>query len=120
MGMLTVVILHNDAMDAFQSDPKAFGEAILNGVDQANMNARQATVGFKNYSNYIHVEPSRHADHNVLWISSGNAVHVIGEGEHDWRALCKRNPECAKSYYARAKELLKWAKRSFDELTGKK
>lgn len=120
MGMLTVVVLHNDAMGAFQEDPKAFGEAILRGVDQANMNARQASVGFKNYANYIHVEPSRHADHNVLWISSGNCVHVIGSHEHDWDDLCKRNPECANSFHDKAKDLLKWAKKRLDLLAGKK
>ena len=119
MGFLTVVILHNDAMGSFKDNPKAFGEAILNGVDQANHDNMQVSVPFSAYANYIHVEPSRHADHAALFLNSGNQVHVIGAHERDWETLCKENPECATSFYQKAKDLLRWAKVRLDKATGK-
>lgn len=115
MGFITPVILRNDAMDAFRKDPKAFGEAILEGVDKANMENGQVDVPFKSYSNYISVEKSRHADHHALFLSMGNCVTVIGEYERDWERLLERNPEFANRLVKEAESILKFAKRKMKE-----
>ena len=62
MGFITVVVLHNDAMGEFQADPKRFGETILKGIAQANMEYEEVAMPIGNHANYIHVHPSRHAD----------------------------------------------------------
>ena len=104
MGFLTTVLLRNDCIGQFQKDPKALGEAILKAMDEANYINKQVDG-----PGCIKVEPSRHADHSVLFIQTGNTLHVIGEGERDWKDLIVRNPECAKSFYAKAKAIMKCA-----------
>lgn len=115
MGFLTQVVLHIDALHAFRADPKAFGEAILDGIDKAEESGKQESVGFKNYGGYIGVEPMRHADHNALFISSGNCMHVIGDFEKDWQDLLKNNPEFAEKIVKQAGQILKQAKKSLKE-----
>jgi hypothetical protein len=111
MGYLTPVILLNDAMHEFREDPKLFGEAILDGVDKANRENGQVSVGFKGYCNYINVERSRHADHHALFLSMGNCVTVVGAYEKDWEDLIERNPELAGRMVKEAESILKFAKK---------
>lgn len=107
MGFLTEVVIKNDALGAFEKDPKLFGETILKGINEANMKNQQVSMGFNGYANYISVEPSRHADHEVLFIHSGNHVSVIGNYEQDWEALKKRNVDYAISLLKKAKDIIK-------------
>lgn len=112
MGMFTVVVLHNDAIHAFQQNPKAFGEAILSGVENANMEGRQVDVPFDSYSNYLRVEPSRFTSGDSLFLASQGSFQALGS--RDWNELIERNPECAKDFFTRAKDLFGWVKTAFD------
>jgi len=110
MGYLTPVILMNDAIHSFAEDPKGFGEAILAGVDKANMKNGQVSVGFRGYCNYINVERSRHADHHALFLSMGNCVTVVGAGEQDWENLVESNPKFAEKLIKEAEFIIKYTK----------
>ncbi len=74
MGYLTTITVYNDAMGAFESDPKHFGERILEGISQANRAHKEVSVGFMGYGNYISIQPSRHADAHTVYLHSGNTV----------------------------------------------
>lgn len=110
MGHLTVIVLHNDAEHAFREHPEEFGKAILEGISQAQRERKQVSVPFHEYANYISVEPPRHADHNVLFLSKGNGVKAIGEYEQDWQDLVKGMPALAKDDVKCALGLLQRAK----------
>ena len=112
MGYLAQVNLHLDA--PFHDDPSELGRAILSGIDEAHFANKQVDMSFKNHANYISVEPPRHADHKVLFISSGNAFSVIGRYENDWETLVKRNPKLAKAMIKEAKFLIKLAEEAFE------
>ena len=56
MGFLTEIVIYNDALHEFEKDPKAFGQAILDGIHKANQENKQVSVPFGSYSNYISVE----------------------------------------------------------------
>lgn len=116
MGFLTTVIVRNDALHVFEDNPKGFGEAILEGINRANLEQAQVSVPFEGYANYIEVEPSRHADHHVVFLSMGNCVTAIGKWEKDWARLVKTNPEFAKRLVMEAETLIKEAKESLKEL----
>jgi hypothetical protein len=109
MGYLTEIVIFNDALHSFKEDPKAFGEAILAGIDQANTENRQVSVPFKSYCNYISVEKSRHADHHALFIHYGNCLSVIGKGEKDWDIIVENNPNFAKKILSEARSIIKYA-----------
>ena len=109
MEYLTEVVIMNDALGDFKKDPKLFAETIFEGIDQANRENKQVSMPFKDYCNYLSVEPSRHADHEVLLLHAGNMVMAIGN-EQDWRDFCKRNPKLAKSWLSKSRSLLKSAK----------
>ena len=87
MGHLTEIVILNDAMDEFRKHPKEFAEAIFEGIDKANMENKQVSVPFFGYCNYINVERSRHADHEVIFLHAGNGMTAIGAYEKDWEDL---------------------------------
>lgn len=107
MGYLTIITIHNDAMGSFEKDPKGFGEAILNGINKANLDRKQVNVGFDGYCNYITVEYSRHADQDTLFLSSGNTLTAIDRWDQDFKALITRMPNVAKRLLQTSKDLLK-------------
>jgi hypothetical protein len=107
MGYLTQIVIRNDALHAFEKDPEAFGKAILEGIDKANMAGKQVSVPFSGYANYIDVEPSRHADHKVLFLSSGNCMTAVGAFERDWKNLVERQPDLAESLLKTVRLLVK-------------
>lgn len=107
MGYLTQVVIRNDALHAFEKNPEAFGKAILEGIDKANMANKQISMPFEGYANYIDVEPSRHADHNVLFLSSGNCMTAVGAFERDWKNLVERQPDLAESFLKTIRSLVK-------------
>jgi hypothetical protein len=111
MGNLTEIVILNDALHEFRTDPKMFGEAVLNGIDKANMVNGQVSVGFNGYCNYINVEPSRHADHEVLFLHAGNRLTAIGAYEKDWVNIVERNTEFAKKCITSAKYIIKMAEK---------
>jgi len=111
MGFQTEIVIWNDALHKFEANPKAFGEAILKGIREANHNNRQTSIPFDNYCGYLAVEPSRHADHEAIFIHSGNSFTVIGAFENDWTALIKRNPELAQDLVKKAKRMLSSAEK---------
>ena len=100
----------NDAMGEFEKDPRAFGQAILDGIHLANGVNRQVSVPLGPYANYISVERSRHADHKVLFVHDGNCLTVIGTYEQDWEDLCEKNPAYAAELIRTAETILKYAK----------
>lgn len=84
MGYLTTITIHNDAFHEFRKFPKLFGESVLDAVVTSQRKAPKATgVSFKNYSNYIYVHPSRHADDEHIMVHKGNMVVTSGE-IHSW------------------------------------
>jgi hypothetical protein len=107
MGYLTQVVIHNDALHAFEKNPEAFGKAILEGIIKANRANKQVSVPFSGYANYIDVEPSRHADHKVLFLSSGNCMTAVGKYEKDWKDLVERQPDLAESFLKTIRSLVK-------------
>jgi hypothetical protein len=109
MGYLTQIVIHNDALHAFEKNPEAFGKAIFEGINKANRERKQVSVPFEGYCNYIDVEPSRHADHDVLFLASGNGMIAVGEYEKDWQDLVERRPDLAKGYLDHVRRLLKGA-----------
>ena len=110
MGYLTEVVVMNDALDEFQRDPKLFAETIFEGINMANRENKQVSMPFGSYCNYISVEPSRHADHEVLLLHAGNMVIAMGS-EQDWQDLCKRNPKLAKEWLGKAKRIVRDAQK---------
>lgn len=115
MGYLTTITVHNDAKHSFEEDLKAFGEAILNGIDRANSDHRNVSVPFQNYANYIHVQHSRHADDPAVYVHYGNTVLCVGEYEKDFKELMGRSPEVALEYAELALEYAKEAKKACQE-----
>lgn len=116
MGYLTTIVIHNDAMGAFQKDPVKFGDAILKGINKANETHKEATIGFNGYCNYIAVHPSRHADDETVYLHSGNTVFQINEGCEDFKELALRKPLLTKNLIKRAQQILTWAKKSISKV----
>lgn len=104
MGYLTVVCLRNDAMGRFESDPKAFGEAILKGMHETEMSFQPVTVPVGNYANPLEVFPPRHADHNCIYVLMGNTLTELDD------RLAKRNPNFFHAVLQTAKNIIDWAK----------
>ena len=109
MGYLTTITIHNDALGSFEKDPKAFGEAIFRGINEANLHSKQVSVPFGCYANYITVEYSKHADHDTVYLHSGNGVNVIGEFDPDFKKLVKSAPDVAIHFIKIAKRQIKYA-----------
>lgn len=116
MGFLTEVVISNDALHEFRQDPKLFAKTIFEGIDRANREDKQVSMPFKSWGGHISVEPSRHADHEVVLLHAGNQVLAMGEYEKDWKELCKRNPELAKEWLDKAKYILKTAKEVLERI----
>jgi hypothetical protein len=94
-------------MSEFKKDPKGFAEAIFNGISQANYSRQDTPVPFDNHANYIHVQPSRHADDETVYLHSGNSVTNINYYSPDFENLVQRNPEWAIEIVDRAMQHLK-------------
>lgn len=103
MGHLTTIVLHNDAMGAFQKDPKAFGEAILKAISEANLNHKRASAGIAGYANYITAMPSRHADDETLYFHTGNTLVELNEYSNNWQDISARLPDYCKELVTKAK-----------------
>lgn len=124
MGYLTTITIRNDALHDFRKDPANFAEAIFKGIDEANMNYTEVSVGFAGYCNYISVQPSRHADDETVYVHSGNDVFNLNPYGQDFERLQERLPEIlekkikvAKSIIDSAKKKLKLAKQNKDKPT---
>lgn len=120
MGFQTVVVISNDALGAFEKDPKAFGQAILDGIARANYDMMQVSVPFGSYANYLHVEPSRHADHETVYVSTGNCLSVVGAYERDYIRWTKSSPQFADKLVRVAERIVKDAKAYLKANGGKK
>jgi hypothetical protein len=107
MGFLTTITIHNDALHVFEKHPKEFAEAIFNGMTLANCARKRADVPFENYSGYITIEPSRHADDETVYLHSGNTVFNMNAWNDDFNSLLIRNPEVAKDFLRKAERILK-------------
>ena len=92
MGCLTTITILNDAQHSFEEDPKAFGEAVLNGVDRANMEHKAVSASFKGYANYITVQHPRHADDPAVYVHHGNTVLCVSGYEKDFKEFMERDP----------------------------
>lgn len=110
MGFLTTVVIHNDALHNFQEQPKEFAEAIFEGMDRANYEHKNVSVALGSNINYIHVQPSRHADDETVYLHTGNTVFNMNPGNEDFRELAERNPELAQDFIKRAEAILKRCK----------
>ena len=104
MGNLTTIVIHNDAMGAFEKDPEGFGKAILKAVRDANHTHKRANAGFAGYANYITSFPSRHADDETLYFHTGNTVIELNEYSSNWTDLRTRLPDYAKELVTKAKK----------------
>lgn len=111
MGCLTTVTFYNDAEDEFRKDPKGFAEAIFRGMEEANRFNRAVDVPFKNYSGYLTVQHTRHADHQAVFVHSGNMVMAVGRYEDNFCQWAKRDPERAMAFLENAEWILKDAKK---------
>jgi hypothetical protein len=109
MGFLTTIIVHNDALHTFKKEPAEFAKAIFEGMDRANSEHKQVSVGLGSYCNYIHVEPSRHADDETVYLHYGNSVTNLNGYNQNFEDLIKLNPDLAQKFVNRAKGILKVA-----------
>ena len=100
MGLLTTITIHNDAMGEFEKDPKAFGEAILKGIYGAQYERKEVSVPIGSYSNYIKVQPSRHADDDTIYLHSGNSVSQLNVYSQDFKKLVSNHPDLVKRWLA--------------------
>ena len=115
MGFLTEIVIYNDALHVFEENPAEFAKAVFEGIDTANRENHQISTGIKGYCNYIRVEKSRHADHEVMFLHSGNCLTAVGAYEQSWEELCKRNPEFARKTIETCKYLIKRAQESLNK-----
>jgi hypothetical protein len=106
MGFLTTIVIHNDALGAFEKDPMLFGQTILDGINQANNIHRETDMGFNGYANYISVHPSRHADDETVYLHSGNTVVNLNKYDKDFEELVAINPSLANDFVQRAQRIL--------------
>lgn len=120
MGYLTTVTLYNDAMHEFRKNPTEFAEALFEGIDRANRQHREVSVGFNGYANYISVQPSFHATEHQVYLHSGNCVVNLNPYRQDMEELIKRNPELAEELVKRAQFLLTEAKKNIKKAKDKK
>jgi hypothetical protein len=93
MGYLTTITIHNDALNVFQEHPEEFAKTVFAGIEQANRENRQVTVGFHGYANYITVEHSRHADETTVYLHHGNGFLAISQHDAQFRELAARNKQ---------------------------
>lgn len=100
MGYLTTITIYNDSLGKFEQDPKAFGEAILKGIYQAQDSQKEASMGG------IICQPPRHADDNTLYLHYGNTVTDLNCRE--FQSLCSIRPDVAKTFVQVAKTILTW------------
>ena len=110
MGFLTTITIHNDALGAFEKNPKAFGEAILKGIKEANYKREEVSVGFENYANYISVQVSRHADDETIYVHSGNTVLNLNPYGKEFETLLTRDIGIIQNYTDRAEFIVNAAK----------
>ncbi len=108
MGYLTTITIHNDALHSFAKNPEKFGQAILDGIEKADMENQEVTVPFEGYCNYITVQKPRHADDHAVYLHYGNCVTELYE-------LSKKMPDLALKFIKVAKDLLKWAKENAEK-----
>lgn len=120
MGYLTTITIHNDALHSFKEDPKGFGEAILRGIEKADMEHGEVTIGFGSYCNYISVQKPRHADDHCVYLHYGNTVAAISKYESRFEEFAKRSPEIAMKFVKRAKELVLEAEKFVKSILNKK
>ncbi len=106
MGFLTQVVIHNDILDKLQENKEEFTSAVLKGIADASISEGQVDVLFKNTFGYIQVEKPRHADHEVLFLCTGNKMIAVGDGKQ-WDELVSKNPGSAKELLKTAKMLIK-------------
>lgn len=109
MGFLTVVVLHNDALHTFEENPQEFAKAIFDGINKAQFEQKAISMPVGNYSNYLHVHPSRHADENFVLLHSGNTVVNLNAYREDFKSIVQNNPTYAQELLDRAKKCLKEA-----------
>lgn len=120
MGFLTTITIHNDALGEFEQNPEKFAKAIFAGINQANRENQQIDIGFKNYCNYITVEPSRHADAETLYFHGGNTVINIGPHENQFIELMQKNPVVAAEFLKSAKRILKQSQEKYNKINKQK
>lgn len=116
MGYLTTITIHNDALHSFEKNPQKFGQAILDGIHQANDNRVETAIGFEGYCNYINIQPSRHADDETVYVHTGNTVFNLNPYNKDFQILAARNKDIAKSFIQRAQRLVTAAKKALQKL----
>ena len=110
MGYLTTITIYNDALGAFESDPENFGKRIFEGMELANRQYKEVSVGFNGYANYISIQPSRHADAETIYLHSGNSVFNLCPYGKDFKELAERSPELAQEFVERAQRIVTDAK----------
>jgi len=105
MGYLTTITIYNDALDTFEKNPEEFGKAILEGISRAQRQYKEVII-----SNYINVQPSRHADDETVYIHSGNGVFNLNSYNKDFQELAKSSKKALESLIKRAESILESAK----------
>lgn len=115
MGYLTTITIHNDALHSFEKDPEAFGKAVFEAIDKANMTGKAESAGFKGYVNYITAQPSRHADDTQVYVHKGNTVTNINPWCQDFRELSARCPDFLKNLIDIAADFAKGGKKELKE-----
>jgi hypothetical protein len=115
MGFLTTVTIYNDAMEYSDGFKKELADQIMEGHHLANRYGKAKDMSIGCHCGAVNVQPSRHADHHVLYLHYGNMVHVVGASENDWKELCQRSPECAKKMIQESKRLIKYAEKQLND-----
>lgn len=115
MGYLTTITIYNDAQHKFKQYPMEFGQSILNGIDQAQLECREVSVPFRGYGNYISVQPPRHADDTTVYVHCGNAVMNMNPWGKEFQAMVSTCPDYVRKSIKIAEDMIKEAKRKLKE-----
>lgn len=120
MGHLTTITIHNDALGDFQKDPALFAQTIFDGINVANRASKQISMPFGSYCNYLDINPSRHADENLLFLQMGGCVSMINPYYREFDEMLEKNPEFVERPVSLNADLIKAAKKKIKENKAKK
>ena len=116
MGYLTTVTIHNDVLNDFEQHPKEFAEAVFEGIRMAQRHGMEVSSSLKGYVNYIHVQPSRHADDTTVYVHYGNTVFNLNPWNLDFKALAEKNPKVLEEFIKVAESIVEEARERLERM----
>jgi hypothetical protein len=91
MGFNTVIMFSNDAYDQFERHPDQTTKNVLKAMNGVKENRHHYGVG--NHANPMVVKKPRHADHDMIYMHSGNTLCEMSEYSTETEELMKNHPD---------------------------